>query len=154
VGARARQSVSPALRRRVIARDQQRCRIPGCRSALFLDVHHIQLRSEGGGNDAANLVTLCGGHHRAQHRGVLRIEGNAAQLSIQHADGTAYGQPAAPAALELHARVFSGLRNLGFREREVRSVMAELRQLRQLAGATPAQWLREALRRLHPGHAH
>jgi len=153
VGACARQSVSPALRRRVIARDQQRCRIPGCRSALFLDVHHIHLRSEGGRNDAANLITLCGAHHRAQHRGVLRIEGNAGRLSIQHADGSAYGQPAAPAALSLQAKVFSGLRNLGFREGEVRSVMAQLRELEQLTDAAPAQWLREALRRLHPARA-
>jgi len=53
----------------------------------------------------------------------------------------------------LQAKVFSGLRNLGFREGEVRSVMAQLRELEQLTDAAPAQWLREALRRLHPARA-
>jgi len=57
---RAKQAVRPALRRAVFARDHRRCRVPGCRSSAFLDVHHIELRSEGGRNEAANLIILCG----------------------------------------------------------------------------------------------
>jgi 5-methylcytosine-specific restriction endonuclease McrA len=53
------------LRRAVLTRDQRRCRVPGCTHATFVDVHHIVPRSEGGPNQPTNLVTLCGGHHRA-----------------------------------------------------------------------------------------
>jgi len=45
---RAQQATPPALRRAVLARDHRRCGVPGCRNSAFLDVHHIQLRSEGG----------------------------------------------------------------------------------------------------------
>jgi hypothetical protein len=75
VGVRAKQTIAPATRRAVRIRDQRRCVVPGCRNARFLDLHHIGLRSEGGGNEADNLVTLCGLHHRAVHRGTLSVSG-------------------------------------------------------------------------------
>ena len=76
VGARAKQAIKPATRRAVLRRDHRRCAVPGCRNALFLDLHHIAPRSEGGANDADNLITLCGVHHRAAHRGELVVEGS------------------------------------------------------------------------------
>jgi hypothetical protein len=154
VGMRAKQSIPPALRRAVLQRDQHCCRVPGCRNATFLDLHHVQLRSEGGEHAAANLITVCSAHHRALHRGRLRIEGTSESLRVSHADGQAYGQPAAPQRVDVQAKVFSGLRGLGFREREVRSAMAELRQRDELRDASAEQWLREALRLLHRPHAH
>ena len=45
---RAHQSIPPALRRAVLARDQRRCRAPNCTHATFLDAHHVQPRAEGG----------------------------------------------------------------------------------------------------------
>jgi len=148
VGARASQTIPPALRRTVLQRDHRRCRIPGCRNALFLDVHHIRLRSEGGPNSADNLITVCSAHHRALHRGELRIEGDTARLRVVHADGRVYGEPTAAAA-DLQTKVFAGLRGLGFREAEVRAVMAELRRCEELESEPAAEWIREALRRLH-----
>jgi hypothetical protein len=71
--ARAKQTVPPATRRAVLRRDHRRCTVPGCRNTLFLDVHHLELRSEGGRNEADNLITLCGAHHRAAHRGERAI---------------------------------------------------------------------------------
>jgi hypothetical protein len=62
---RAKQTVAPALRRAVLLRDYRRCRVPGCRNAIFLDRHHLQLQSEGGRNDADNLITLCAPPRRA-----------------------------------------------------------------------------------------
>jgi len=63
--------------------------VPGCRNSTYLDVHHIQLRSEGGRNEADNLVTLCGAHHRATHRGQLGIQGTSATTVLfRHADGS------------------------------------------------------------------
>lgn len=149
VGARAQQEIPPALRRAVVLRDEQRCRVPGCRNAVFLDVHHIHPRSEGGRHEAGNLITVCSAHHRALHRGTLRSDGDAANPGFAHADGRAYGQLPVPTAT-VHAKVAGGLRGLGFREAEVRAVMADLQQRNDLAEAPPQQWIREALRRLHP----
>jgi Holliday junction resolvasome RuvABC DNA-binding subunit len=119
-------------------------------NAVFVDVHHIELRSEAGRNEAENLITLCGAHHRAGHRGTLVIEGTAKTVRVRHADGTEYGQVLQPRALEAQTKVFSALRNLGFREGAVRAVLTQLRDEGQLAAATTEQWLRAALGRLTP----
>jgi hypothetical protein len=127
VDARARQSIPPARRRAVLLRDRHRCRVPGCRNATFVDVHHIILRSEGGSHATDNLITLCGAHHRAAHVGALRVEGSVAcGLSFRHADGSAYGEPIEPATLDAHAKVFSALCNMGFRESEARAALEHL----------------------------
>jgi len=75
--ARVTSTVTPRMRRHVFARDQHRCAAPGCRSARNLDIHHVQFRSEGGGNEASNLLTLCSGHHAQLHAGSLTIRGEA-----------------------------------------------------------------------------
>jgi hypothetical protein len=36
------------LRRAALLRDQHRCQVPGCNNVTWLDIHHIELRSEGG----------------------------------------------------------------------------------------------------------
>jgi hypothetical protein len=68
---RATQTIPPATRRRVMARDHGRCVVPGCRCATYIDLHHLNPRAEGGQHDDDNLVVLCGAHHRAVHRGRL-----------------------------------------------------------------------------------
>jgi hypothetical protein len=152
VGARAAQAVPPALRRAVLQRDEHRCRVPGCRNATFVDVHHIQLRSEGGRHEADNLLTLCSAHHRAVHRGRLRIEGSASALRVWHADGSDYGRPRVGAP-DVRAKVSAGLRGLGFREGEVHKVMTELRKRKDLTDASAQDLLRAALEGLRPpGH--
>jgi hypothetical protein len=118
---RARQDTPPALRREVFWRDRGRCVVPGCRNATYLDVHHLDLRSEGGGNEPDNLVVLCGAHHGALHRGQLRIDGKVSTgLRVSHADGTAYGFMPSPLVAEASARAFAGLRSLGFSEKTAR----------------------------------
>jgi HNH endonuclease/RuvA, C-terminal domain len=145
---RAKQTIPPALRRSVLTRDQRHCRVPGCTHSTFVDVHHIVPRAEGGRNDASNLLTMCSAHHRAVHRGELSIKpGGDAGIRFRHADGTLYGQPATPHAVDVQTKVFSALRNLGFREREVRAVLAEL-QSGEHCEPTAAGLLREALRRI------
>ena len=146
MGTRAKQTIPPALRRAVLLRDQHRCRVPGCRNATFLDIHHVELRSEGGRNELGNLITACSAHHRAAHRGELIIERDArAGVRFRHGDGTDYGQALEPRALEVAAKLFSALRGLGFRER---AVLAELRNDDALRNASIEYLLREALRRI------
>jgi hypothetical protein len=158
-GARAKQEVPPALRRAVLRRDERRCRVAGCRNATFLDLHHIRPRSEGGSHGADNLVTLCSAHHRALHRGELRSAGDASDFRVLPGvlrvpvEGDELHRPTASSSLDVCAKVASGLCQLGFRAAEVQAVIAELRQQSELAAATPQQWLREALRRLHPAPA-
>jgi hypothetical protein len=147
---RAQQTIPPALRRAVVARDHRRCRVPGCRNSAYLDVHHIGLRSEGGPNEDENLITVCGAHHRAAHRGRLAIEGTATTLRVRHADGSPYGRVADPQAHEARAKAFAALRHLGFREGDVRAVLAQLDRQGELTAATAEQWLRAALARLTP----
>ena len=63
---------------RVFARDGFRCTVPGCTSQRNLHAHHVLFRSAGGGDDLANLVTLCAAHHqRGVHAGLIRIAGRA-----------------------------------------------------------------------------
>jgi Holliday junction resolvasome RuvABC DNA-binding subunit len=69
-------------------------------------------------------------------------------LTFRHADGAAYGSPVAPRLVDAHAKVFSALRHLGFREGEVKTVLAELRSDAQLHSASVEHLLREALRRI------
>jgi hypothetical protein len=155
-GTRAKQTIPPAVRRAVLERDHHRCCVPGCKSSTFLDIHHIQPRSEGGTNEPANLRCFCGAHHRAVHRGLLIIQRSPTGLRFFHADGRPYGEVGATAPVDGHAKVASALRNLGFREVDVRAVLAELREEQRAATAAGApvwsteQLLREALVRLGP----
>ncbi len=71
---RARQDISPATRRKVLHRDQGRCRVPGCHAHRNLDIHHILHVVNGGTNELLNMLTLCEAHHLAHHAGTLVIE--------------------------------------------------------------------------------
>jgi hypothetical protein len=93
-----------------------------------VDVHHLRLRSEGGGHESSNIAVLCGQHHSLCHRGWLSIEGDAeGDLTFSHADGTVYGGPADPAAVEAGQAAFAGLRDLGLREGDARARIARAR---------------------------
>lgn len=123
---RATQTIPPAVRRAVLRRDEHRCRVPGCSHTAFVDLHHIQTREDGGAHESDNLLTLCGAHHRACHRGDLIVEGNASQPRFFHADRTAYGGRASAAAVEVQSKAFLALRALGFRQREARESLTEV----------------------------
>ena len=81
--ARATQDVPPATVRLVKRRDGNRCRVPGCRSAIGLDVHHLVHRAHGGGHTAKNLVTLCSSCHRAIHAGTLVLHGTIDDFTVE-----------------------------------------------------------------------
>jgi len=102
---------------------------------------------------AANLIVLCGVHHRAAHTGELVIEGLAECPRFRHADGTPYGHAADPRALEVFAKVFSALRQLGFRETEARAVLDQLRRQPEAEAPSAEQLLRTALQHLTPRQA-
>jgi 5-methylcytosine-specific restriction endonuclease McrA len=55
------------LRQQVLRRDSWRCQV--CGSSRNLQVHHKQLRSQQGSDEACNLITLCASCHEELHRG-------------------------------------------------------------------------------------
>ena len=70
---RALRTVSTALRRALVTRDQG-CRFPGCdRPADWSDGHHIKHWADGGETDLKNLLLVCEGHHRKVHEGGWRL---------------------------------------------------------------------------------
>ena len=144
---RARQSVTPALRRQVVRRDHGHCQVPGCRNARFLDIHHLRPQSEGGRHEADNLLLLCGAHHRAQHRGYLIIESTLETgLTFRHADGTMYGGQVSPETAMQCTEAFQALRSLGFAETQARILLRDA-MTHVGTDASSEDLLTEALRR-------
>jgi len=67
-------------RTRVVVEDRDRgCRVPGCERKRWLHIHHVVHWEDGGPTDTANLLALCGAHHRLHHQGRLGITGDADQ---------------------------------------------------------------------------
>ncbi len=65
---RKTRSIPAAIARALNARDGG-CRFPGCDRARFTEGHHVKHWADGGETKLANLVTLCGYHHRLVHEG-------------------------------------------------------------------------------------
>ena len=57
-------------------------------------------------------------------------------MSTNRTDGTPYGQAIEPQTLDVQAKLFSALRNMGFKEGQVRAVLAELRRDDALRGVS------------------
>jgi hypothetical protein len=124
VGTRSRQTIPPATRRHVMRRDHKRCVVPGCKNHRFLDVHHLDFLAEGGGHEPGRLAVLCGAHHRAVHAGALHVDGSATTgFVVRHADGTPYGAPVSPPALDVVKEVLGALQQLGFKPTHARSLL-------------------------------
>jgi 5-methylcytosine-specific restriction endonuclease McrA len=63
----------PAIRQRILSRDDYTCQTPTCETrggphgSAELHIHHETPLSEGGSNDPDTLVTLCSGCHGDEH---------------------------------------------------------------------------------------
>jgi HNH endonuclease/RuvA, C-terminal domain len=102
---RAHQDVPPSIARLVWRRDGGRCRVPGCRSARGLELHHLIHRAHGGGHDASNLVLACSACHQAHHAGILTITGTADQLEARRSAEPRSSSGTAAAHVSSHAHV-------------------------------------------------
>jgi hypothetical protein len=66
---------SRAQRRAMIARDGDRCIVPGCTCrAASSDAHHVIFSTNDGPTDIDNGVILCPAHHHALHQGAFEIK--------------------------------------------------------------------------------
>ncbi len=70
---RAQRFPTAALTRALWQRDGG-CQHPGCGRRRHLHAHHLVHWADGGRTCAANLVLLCGTHHRAVHEGGYSVE--------------------------------------------------------------------------------
>ena len=81
------------------------CRFPGCGRTRWVQAHHIRHWSKGGPTDAANLVLLCGYHHRVVHQGWALTGHPGATLSFTRADGQRLATHPPPLRPETKARL-------------------------------------------------
>ncbi len=65
----------PTLRYKIFTRDDFICGVPTCPSRANFEAHHIWMRSDGGPDEAWNLLTLCASHHHMVHEGIVEIGG-------------------------------------------------------------------------------
>jgi len=71
------QRIVPRRIRRLVEHRDGGCRVPGCDSHLWVEVHHIIHWEDHGDTVTWNLICLCAHHHRQHHQGLLGITGNA-----------------------------------------------------------------------------
>jgi hypothetical protein len=71
------QRIVPRRVRRLVEHRDGGCRVPGCDSRLWIEVHHIVHWEDHGETVTGNLLCLCAHHHRLHHQGLLGITGNA-----------------------------------------------------------------------------
>ena len=95
VGRRTR-TISPALRRALVARDRQ-CQFPGCHNRRC-DAHHLRHWADGGATALDNLVLLCRRHHRAVHEEGFGVTLAAKGGSVRFVRPDGRPLPEAPAA--------------------------------------------------------
>ena len=64
-----------AQRRAIIARDGDRCIVPGCKCVgARTNVHHVIFNVNGGPTDVDNMVLLCPADHHALHQGAFELK--------------------------------------------------------------------------------
>jgi hypothetical protein len=62
----------------ILCRDGFRCGAPGCGSRRNNQIHHVEYRSRGGGQEDSNKLDLCAWHHlRGEHQGLASVRGKA-----------------------------------------------------------------------------
>lgn len=67
-----RKAVPHAVKVAVLTEAGYRCAVPTCRTILAIDLHHMVEVSQGGGNEAGNLLALCPTCHALYHRGEIQ----------------------------------------------------------------------------------
>ncbi len=137
---RARQEIPPATRRKVLHRDQERCRVPGCRAHNNIDIHHLLHREHGGTNDLLNLICLCEAHHLAHHAGTLVIERVGEEVTFRREGRNRFTR----ATREVETK--EALRGRGFDRDQVKAIMTRTVTHVGANDISAEQWLAIALR--------
>ena len=130
------------VRREVAARDAEQCTYVDaegnrCPARGFLELDHIEPKALGGGDEAANLRLRCRVHNRLHAEQIFGREYIAHRVHVRRRTRAATLSPSFVTASR-------GLRSLGFRDADVRNVIARLAAA--LDPASPAESIvRDAL---------
>jgi Holliday junction DNA helicase RuvB len=89
----ADRQVPPHLRRKVLNRDNRKCRC--CGSPHSLHVHHIIAWSKGGKTRIKNLITVCRNCHALIHAGLIILVGDVKSCEFHTAEGVNLHGPGA-----------------------------------------------------------
>ena len=76
-----RRDPPPSVRDEILREAGYKCANPTCRNILTLQLHHIVWVRDGGGNNATNLIALCGHCHD------LHTQGHIPASAIRHWKG-------------------------------------------------------------------
>jgi HNH endonuclease len=69
-----RRKIPVDVRQQVLHEAGYKCANPICGTVLTLDIHHMEYVSEGGSNEASNLLPLCPNCHTLHHLGEIPSE--------------------------------------------------------------------------------
>jgi hypothetical protein len=69
-----RKAIPIQVRTEVLIEAGYRCAVPTCRTILAIDLHHMVEVSNGGPDEASNLLALCPTCHALYHRGEIAVE--------------------------------------------------------------------------------
>jgi hypothetical protein len=83
--------LTPAQRREILRRDGYACCTPDCPNRLWLQVHHIVFYCRSGATVPSNLTLCCSRCHANIHKGLLRVRGEAPELSFSDGKGHPVG---------------------------------------------------------------
>jgi hypothetical protein len=137
---RARQDIPPATRRKVLQRDEFRCRVPGCRSHTNIDIHHVVHREHGGTNELFNLISICEAHHLAHHAGTLVIGRDGDEFTFRFEGRNRFTRKTREVATK------EALRKRGLERTQILAVMARTVNTVGESDLSEEQWLAIALR--------
>ncbi len=84
---RSGRHVPAAVTREVIARQGDRCAVPGCDHDIFVNLAHILPHCRGGSREALNFHYLCWEHNTLYDRGQLKITGTPDKPVFHMPDG-------------------------------------------------------------------
>ena len=127
--------IARAVQREVWARDAEQCTYVDaagsrCPARGFLELDHIDAKALGGSDEAANLRLRCRVHNRLHAEHVFGRGHIEERIDLRQRKYAASGEAPRKVAASGHAPSFEtaarGLRFLGFREPEVREVIARL----------------------------
>jgi len=138
-----RRTLPPSVANEIDARDDGRCRVPGCSNVAFIERHH-----QGGwknvGHDPAHMFLACDAHHAAIHDGALHVKIVHGEPRFTLADGTPL-EPDASREARIEAAI--ALKNLRFTPAEIAALLAKA------TGSTTAELVASALRAAPMPHA-
>jgi hypothetical protein len=93
---RSGRHVPADVKREVVARQGDRCAVPGCDHEIFVNLAHIQPHRRGGSREAWNLHHLCREHNALYDAGRLKITGTADKPVFHMGGGEALEPVRAP----------------------------------------------------------